>query len=200
MTPTSPTSPISPASPNSPASPATWTVTRRPVHDPASAALLRDYLVDVADRWYVLHHGRTCTPEEIERHLAEDPSDDLDPPRGVLLVAEYEGRAAGCAGLRWLDPETSEAPETAEVKRMFIRPEWRGLGGGTALLDALEAVARGWRARRLVLDTRQDLVQARALYARHGFMDIPPYRTGRYSEVWLGKELDLDKGLDTAQG
>ncbi|MEV5504864.1 GNAT family N-acetyltransferase [Streptomyces orinoci] len=163
--------------------PSPWAIAPRPVSDPVSAALLREYLVDVADRWYVLHHGRTSTAEEIERHLAEDPGDDLEPPRGVLLVAEYGGRVAGCAGLRRLDAGT------AKVTRVFVRPERRGLGGGPALLDALEAVARQWRARRLVLDTRLDLVQARALYARHGFTDIPPYRTGPYSEVWLGKEL-----------
>ncbi|MEV4442456.1 GNAT family N-acetyltransferase, partial [Streptomyces sp. NPDC049577] len=59
-----------------------WTTAPLSVNTPEAAELLRAYLVDVADRWYELHRGRTSTPEEIERHLAEDPSDDLTPPDG----------------------------------------------------------------------------------------------------------------------
>lgn len=161
-----------------------WTVAPEPVGSAGSAALLREYLVDVADRWYLLHHGRRCTPEEIERHLAEDPSDDLVPPQGVFLVGRYDGGPAGCVGVRRLDART------AEVKRMFVRPAQRGRGGGPVLLGAAEESARSWGAERLVLDTRLDLVEARALYARQGFRETPAHNDGAYAEVWMTKRLE----------
>ncbi|MFF4155798.1 GNAT family N-acetyltransferase [Streptomyces sp. NPDC001678] len=162
----------------------TWTVSPQPAGSPESAGLLREYLVDVADRWYLLHDGRRCAPEEIERHLAEMRSEDPVPPDGLLLVARYGGEPAGCVGLRRLDAGT------AELCRMFVRADRRGLGGSGALLGAAEEAARAWGAARIVLETRRDLVEARALYARHGFGDVSPYKAGdAYSEVWLGREL-----------
>ncbi|GAA0644019.1 GNAT family N-acetyltransferase [Streptomyces malaysiensis subsp. malaysiensis] len=174
-----PTYPPYPASPASPA----WTVAARPVDDPVSAVLLREYLVDVADRYYQLHEGRDSTREEIEQAHAEMPSDDLAPPGGVFLLAHHDGELAGCAGLRLLDAHT------AELKRVFVRPAKRGLGGGAALLAAVEAAAGALGAGRIVLDTRRDLAEARALYARHGYREVPAFTEGPYAEVWMGKEL-----------
>ncbi|WP_171161948.1 GNAT family N-acetyltransferase [Streptomyces sp. I05A-00742] len=159
-------------------------ITPHPVTAPESAALLRAYLTDVADRWYLLHHGRTTTPEEIDGLLAtEQSSGHLVPPDAVFLLARREDEPAGCAGLRRLDART------AEVTRMYVRPAHRGAGTAPALLEALEETARGWGVARVVLETRRDLTEARALYARHGYADIEPYVHGPYSEVWLGKSL-----------
>ncbi|MDT0454036.1 GNAT family N-acetyltransferase [Streptomyces hesseae] len=158
----------------------TWTVSPQPVGSPESAGLLREYLVDVADRWYLLNDGRLCAPEEIEQHLAEMRDEDPE----LLLVARYGGEPAGCVGLRRVDART------AELCRMFVRADRRGLGGSGVLLGAAEEAARAWGAARIVLETRRDLVEARALYARHGFGNVPPYKADTpYSEVWLGKEL-----------
>lgn len=41
----------------------------------------------------------------------------------------------------------------------------------------------------MVLNTRLDLIEARSLYARHGYTEIPAYCTGPYKEIWYGKEL-----------
>ncbi|WP_344962748.1 GNAT family N-acetyltransferase [Streptomyces thioluteus] len=160
------------------------TIAPAPAGSPVADALLRAYLADVAGRWYRLRHQRPCTPEEFERHLAEIRDDDLDPPRGVLLVARRGDEPAGCAGLRRLDDER------AEVTRMYVRPAHRGRGVAPALLTALEETARLWGAARVVLETRRDLTEARALYARHGYTAIPAYVHGPHAEVWLGKELD----------
>ncbi|MFF7727709.1 GNAT family N-acetyltransferase [Streptomyces sp. NPDC008001] len=168
--------------------PAAWTIAPQPVGAAESAELLREYLIDVADRWYLLNHGRTTTPEEIAGHLAEDPSDSLDPPEGVLLVARQGGEAAGCVGVRWFD----RGRRTAELKRMYVRPAARGTGLAPALLAAAERTARDWGAERIVLDTRKDLVEAIALYTRHGFAHIPRYNTPEenpYAEVWMRKDL-----------
>ncbi|MER5781609.1 GNAT family N-acetyltransferase [Streptomyces mobaraensis] len=170
------------------------TVTPHPVASPEAALVLRAYLTDVADRWYLLHHGRTTTSEEVERHLAEDPSDDLVPPDGVFLLARLGGEPAGCAGLRRLDART------AELKRMFVHPARRGRGVGAALLAAVEETARGWGAERVVLETRRDLREALALYARHGYTAVEPYVHGPYTEVWLGKALNGVDGTDGADG
>lgn len=160
-----------------------WAVAARPVTDPVTVTLLREYMTDVADRYYRLHEGRDATSEEVERALREMPSDDLAPPDGVLLVARHDGEPAGCAGLRRRDARTGE------LKRVFLRPGKRGLGGGAALLAAVESAAAELGVVRIVLDTRRDLVEARALYARHGYRDVPAFSQGPYAEVWMAKDL-----------
>ncbi|MFE2184194.1 GNAT family N-acetyltransferase [Streptomyces sp. NPDC059455] len=178
-----PSTPSTPSASSASSASSAWTVAARPVGDPVSVLLLREYLVDVADRYYQLHEERDSTPEEIEQALAEMPSDDLAPPRGVFLLAHHEGELAGCAGVRLMDART------AELKRVYVRPGKRGLGGGAALLAAVEAAAGELGAGRIVLDTRLDLVEARGLYARHGYQEVPSFTDGPYAEVWMAKEL-----------
>ncbi|MFI1796168.1 GNAT family N-acetyltransferase [Streptomyces sp. NPDC020379] len=166
----------------------TWTVAPQSVRSPEAVALMREYMTEIADRWFLLHEGRTTTREEVQGYVAEEPHDDLDPPHGVLLIARRDGEPVGCLGLRWFDQERG----TAELKRMYVRSAARGLGAAPALLAAAEGVAREWGARRIVLDSRKDLVEAIALYARHGFVPVPRYNTPEenpYAEVWMGKEL-----------
>ncbi|MFI0819621.1 GNAT family N-acetyltransferase [Streptomyces sp. NPDC021098] len=163
-----------------------WAVAARPVTDPVAAALLREYMTDVADRYYRLREGRDATSEEVERALREMPSDDLAPPDGVLLVAHHDGDVAGCAGLR---RRGVRGDRTGELKRVFLRPGKRGLGGGAALLAAVEGAAGELGVVRIVLDTRRDLVEARALYARHGYRDVPAFSEGPYAEVWMAKDF-----------
>jgi ribosomal protein S18 acetylase RimI-like enzyme len=93
------------------------------------------------------------------------------PPRGRLLLDLQDQRPAGCAGLHdWHDG-------VAEMKRLYVRPEFRGRGLARALtLVALaEARAIGYRAVRL--DTIGATMQpAIALYRELGFREIAPYR------------------------
>jgi ribosomal protein S18 acetylase RimI-like enzyme len=58
------------------------------------------------------------------------------------------------------------------------------------LLTAVEQHARAAGAQAIRLDTRADLVEARALYARHGYVEIPAYSHGPYAEHWFEKRLD----------
>ncbi|MFC0097237.1 GNAT family N-acetyltransferase [Micromonospora marina] len=125
---------------------------------------------------------RVVRPDEPDAALAEDPSDDLAPPTGLLVVACRGGRLAGCAGLRWQSG-------WAELTRVYVRPEHRGAGGGAALIAAVEAYAAGGGATRIRLDTRSDLVEARALYARHGYREIPAFNSGPYAQHWFEKAL-----------
>lgn len=167
------------------ASGAGWVVERADVASAESAVLLRDYLVDVSDRWFRLHEDRDSTPEEIEQSLAEMPSDDLAPPTGAFVVARSGERLVGCVGVRLVP----DRPDVAEVKRMFVRPEVRGSGLAAALLAAAEEAARDLGATTVRLDTRLDLVEARALYLRHGFVEVPAFNEGDYAEVWYAKRL-----------
>ncbi len=68
-------------------------------------------------------------------------------------------------------------------------PPFRGRKGADLLLELLESEARLLGASRTVLNTRLDLVEARGLYVRHGYREIPAYCTGPYMEIWYGKDL-----------
>ncbi|OSC55801.1 GNAT family N-acetyltransferase, partial [Streptomyces sp. BF-3] len=62
--------------------------------------------------------------------------------------------------------------------------------GGGLLLAAVEEAARAYGVRLLRLDTRNDLVEARGLYAKHGYQEVPAFhRSNRYAEHWFAKEL-----------
>ncbi|MEU3895508.1 GNAT family N-acetyltransferase [Streptomyces sp. NPDC045251] len=161
----------------------TWTVAPEPYDSPEAAALWRAYYTEVSDRWYLLHEGRPTDPGELGREIAAESGADLAPPRGRLLVARYGGEAAGTAGVRLLDART------AELKRVFLYERMRGRGGAALLVRAAEDAARALGASRMVLDTRGDLVEARALYARLGYAETEPYNDGPYAEHWFTKPL-----------
>ncbi|MGW3667390.1 GNAT family N-acetyltransferase [Streptomyces sp. NPDC005141] len=163
--------------------PASWSVDPEPFDSPVAAALWRAYYTEVSDRWYLLHEGRTTDPGELEREVAAQTGGEFAPPTGVLLVARYDGEPGGTAGVRMLDATTGE------LSRVFVREDLRGKGGAPHLLAAAEEAARGLGARRLVLDTRGDLVEARALYTRHGYEETPAHNDEVYAEHWFRKDL-----------
>jgi GNAT superfamily N-acetyltransferase len=156
-----------------------WTVTSAPVDSADAVALLRLYFTDVVGRYY----NRPASSAEVDAVMSEDPSGGLVPPGGLFLLARVGDSPAGCVGLRLL------APDIAEIKRMFVRPEMRGLGGGSQLLGAVEHAARELGARSTRLDTRHDLIEARSLYGRHGYIEIAPYSDNPYADHWLEKRL-----------
>ncbi|MFI9403730.1 GNAT family N-acetyltransferase [Nocardia sp. NPDC052316] len=161
----------------------TWTVEPEPFDSPVAAELWRAYYTEVSDRWYQLHEGRATDPAELEREIAAATWTELSPPSGVLLVARYSGEPVGTAGVRLLDAAT------AELKRVFLRADMRGKGGATVLIEAAEQAARGLGAARIVLDTRRDLVEARALYARLGYGESTPHNDEMYAQCWYRKDL-----------
>ncbi|GGW82171.1 N-acetyltransferase [Streptomyces lomondensis] len=154
-----------------------------PYDSPVAAALWRAYYTEVSDRWYLLHEGRRTDPDELEREIAAQQGADLAPPRGRLLVARYDGEPAGTSGVRLLDGTT------AELTRVFLHEPMRGKGGAALLVRAAEDAARALGADRMVLDTRGDLVEARALYARLGYRETGPYNDDPYAEHWFSRRL-----------
>lgn len=107
-----------------------------------------------------------------ERELAELPG-DYAPPRGCLVLAEVEGDVAGCCALRPLD--TSDYPNAAEMKRLYVRKAFRGFGLGRTLAEAILEAAHRLGYSTVLLDTLDQMETARALYADLGFIEIPPY-------------------------
>ncbi|MFE8943678.1 GNAT family N-acetyltransferase [Streptomyces sp. NPDC007856] len=164
----------------------TWSITPEPYDSPVAAALWRAYYTEVSDRWYLLHEGRRTDPDELERGIAAATGAELTPPTGQLLVGRYDGEPAGCAGVRLLEPDT------AELTRVFVYERARGRGGAPLLVAAAEEAARALGARRLILDTRSDLVEARSLYARLGYTETGPHNDDFYAEHWFRKELALN--------
>lgn len=156
----------------------TWTTSRTHPAEPDAVILLREYMTELVRRY----HRRSDLPDEVDAALAESPSDDLTAPTGLLLLAHLDGELAGCAGLRW-------RPHRAELTRVYVRPAFRGRAGGAALLTAVEGWACTADADRIRLGTRDDLVEARALYARHGYVEIPDCNEDRYAEHWFEKAL-----------
>lgn len=156
-----------------------WKITTVEPEHPDAAAALRRYFTDIAGRY----HGRPATETEVDSAMAEDPSANLTPPTGAFLLGHRDGLVRGCVGVRAL------TSEIAELTRMFVDPAARGEGGGDALLDAAEDVARALGARSMRLDTRHDLVEARGLYVKHGYAEIPAYTHGPYAEHWFEKHL-----------
>lgn len=157
----------------------TWNFSPERVDTPDATALRRDYFGDVAGRYF----GRVLAEDEYDQEMIDEGLELLAPPAGQFLVGRYGGKPAACGGLVLLDAER------AELTRVFVRHAFRGLGGADLLMDGLERSARELGARRVVLNTRLDLVEARALYTRHGYGEIPAYCTGPYMEIWYGKEL-----------
>jgi putative acetyltransferase len=96
------------------------------------------------------------------------------PPRGRLLLAEEDGVTAGCVALRPLSVDASGA--ACELKRMWVRPEFRGRHVGRMLVEQALAAARALGYRQIKLDTLPALMStAVALYRDLGFTDCAPY-------------------------
>lgn len=156
-----------------------WTVAPEPFDSPDAALLRRDYYEEIAGRYW----GRPATAEEIDEGLTDDGADRLAPPTGQFVVGRFEGKPAACIGLLVVDAES------AELTRVFVRPEHRGTGGGGLLIAAAESAARAFGVRTIRLDTRNDLVEARGLYAKHGYREVPAFHRRQYAEHWFAKEL-----------
>ena len=93
-----------------------------------------------------------------------------DLPLGRLLLAHDNGLAAGCVALRKLEEDI------CEMKRLYVRPSYRGKGVGKLLVDRVMAEARAIGYHRMRLDTVESVMKdAIALYRRIGFREIPAY-------------------------
>ncbi len=149
--------------------------------DPDSAPDIRPVQPDASDeldairtifREYADSLGIDLGFQGFEEELATLPGDYAE-PRGILLGAWVDGVLAGCCALRPLD--SSDYPGAAEMKRLYVRRPFRGLGLGRALAEATLDAARQAGHACVLLDTLSDMEAARALYEELGFEEIAPY-------------------------
>jgi ribosomal protein S18 acetylase RimI-like enzyme len=105
------------------------------------------------------------------------------PPRGLFLVATLRAEPIGCAGLK-LPPG-----QPAEVKRMWVAEQARGLGLGRRLLAEVERRAAEAGRDTIRLETNGALVEAIALYRSSGYEEVEPFNDEPYAHHWFAKRL-----------
>ena len=119
--------------------------------------------------------------QNFEEELANLPGDYAS-PEGCLLLEKYQNQPAGCVALRKLSDGICEG------KRLYVRPEFRGLKIGRKLVEAIIAEARRIGYTRIRGDTIPSMQVAQALYASLGFKEISPYR---YNPIEGAKFIEL---------
>ena len=107
--------------------------------------------------------ARDYVPRVIDK-VCGDP-----PPRGIFYLVKVDGALAGMGGLRFL------RPGVAEIKRIYFRPEFRGMKLGELTLSRLLADARAFGYRRVCLDTALFMGAAHRLNEKNGFSDCAAY-------------------------
>jgi len=136
----------------------------RQAESPAEIAQIRELFLE-----YAQSLGFSLCFQNFDKELESLPG-DYALPHGRLLLAEYDGELAGCGALRRLDREA------CEMKRLYLRPKFRGKGLGRALAEKLITEARGIGYRRMRLDTVEPVMKtAVAMYREMGFREIEPY-------------------------
>jgi GNAT superfamily N-acetyltransferase len=133
---------------------------------------------------YAQSLGFSLCFQNFDKELAELPG-DYAPPSGRLLLAKFEGELAGCVALHKFEAGI------CEMKRLYLRPRFRGRGFGRVLAQTIIAEASNLGYKSMRLDTVGPVMKdAVAMYRRLGFREIAPYRSNPMPGT-LYMELDL---------
>jgi len=144
-----------------------------PRHPDARRAV-RAYVTELADRFEA----------GFDPALSISATDDeMSPPAGLFLLATLHGEPAGCGALKF------RPGARAEIKRMWVAPEARGLGLGRRLLTELEARAAARGGRTLRLETNRALTEAISLYRSAGYREVAAFNDEPYADHWFEKML-----------
>jgi ribosomal protein S18 acetylase RimI-like enzyme len=109
--------------------------------------------------------------------------DQVRPPAGIVLVAYLRSEPVGCGAVKQTDGPA------AEIKRMWVSEQARGLGIGRRLLAELEARAAAGGAARVRLDTSALLHEAIAMYRSAGYVEVPAFTAEPFADHWFEKTL-----------
>jgi DNA-binding MarR family transcriptional regulator/GNAT superfamily N-acetyltransferase len=146
----------------------------RDPRDAAAQACVRAYFAELGRRFDAGFDPARSIP-------ADDA--DLTPPAGVLLVGTLHFEPVCCGALKL----HGAAP--AEIKRMWVSPDVRGLGLGRRVLTELETYAAEHGARIVRLETNRSLAEAISLYSRSGYLEVAPFNDEPYADHWFEKAL-----------
>jgi ribosomal protein S18 acetylase RimI-like enzyme len=168
-----------PSSANAPASPAVDGFQILPAESASQIESVRELFLE-----YAQSLSFNLCFQSFEQELAGLPG-DYAPPGGRLLLLMRDGAAAGCIALHRLDADT------CEMKRLYVRPQFRGVGLGKYLAERVIADARAAGYKKLRLDTVEPVMRtAVRIYRNLGFREIAPYRANPI-EGALYMELQL---------
>lgn len=145
----------------------------------------KDYLAEVRELIveYAERLGRDLSFQNLDEELA-DPAKKYTAPEGELLVAVEDGRVLGMVAYH------RHTEDRCEMKRLYVRPEARGMHLGEQLAEAIIAHAAAAGYREMVLDTIEPLQPAIALYRKLGFEECGPYYHNPFDDViYMRKEL-----------
>jgi ribosomal protein S18 acetylase RimI-like enzyme len=146
---------------------------------PAQIAQARELFLE-----YAQSLGFSLCFQNFDQELADLPGDYAS-PEGRLLLAEYQGQLAGCIALHRLEPQI------CEMKRLYVRPQFRDKGLGRLLAERVITDARSIAYHRMRLDTVEPVMKdAVAMYRKLGFKEIAPYCANPIAGA-LYMELDL---------
>ena len=137
---------------------------------------------------YARSLGFSLCFQEFDRELTGLPG-DYAPPAGRLIVAYGDNKPAGCVALRPIKGSI------CEMKRLYVRPEFRHTGLGRQLAAGIIADARERGYTHMRLDTINTMTAALTLYRALGFVEIEPYYPDPLPGVVY---LELDLGRESA--
>ena len=139
-----------------------------------------------ADQAYALVEEYFAAARVVVREDRAGFERDYFPADAGFWLATADHQLAGCIALREL---RSRGAVLGEIKRMYVRPAYRGHGIGDALLRALEAYAASCGYRELVLDTTDEMTSAVRLYEKHGYTRCPRYNENPQATIFMHKKV-----------
>ena len=143
-------------------------------HSPAGRWCLEQYFNELRERFDAGFDPATSSLPD---------AGEMATPSGLFLMARLRGEPVGCGGL------ILHGTAPAEIKRMWVAPEVRGIGLGRRLLRELEHRARDSGAPATRLDTNRNLTEAISLYRSSGYEEIPDFNGEPYAHHWFEKRL-----------
>jgi putative acetyltransferase len=119
---------------------------------------------------YMFHDlGLIAGKKSFYEQIEADPDRSYQLPNGTFILAEVKGKIAGCVGIR------RYSDEFCEMKRMYVRPEFRGLGIGQLMCSYVIERSKDLGYPKIYLDTNAEMRSAVNLYINAGFKSISPY-------------------------
>ncbi len=141
--------------------------------------LRENYQLDV-----VSESGQTV-PEYVDDHLEDLTS--LKPPDGIIYLLIVDGDVAGMGALRKL------SDKVGEIKRMYIRPPYRGRGYGKQMLNKLLEAGREFGCSTFLLDTAKFMTAAQHIYKSAGFIEREEYPESEIPAIFRQHWLFMEK-------